>query len=75
MVDMNAELYRCCGFKVEIQGYATTTADGVQGRRVSCELCKHSFFVPGNRSDAKAAIPGHFQIAHHLKGPVEDWHP
>ena len=74
MVDMNSQLYRCCGFELEIQGSSSTSKSGVKGYQVFCELCKDSFFVEGTRKDAWTAIPDHFKNVHDLDGIVEDWH-
>lgn len=75
MVDMNTEMYRCCGYTVEVSGSPVEPAGGRNGHRVYCEMCGETFEVPGDIEIAKRAIPTHFLAKHRLEGQLEDWHP
>ncbi len=75
MVDMNAEMYRCCGHTVEISGFSVDLGDGQVGHRIHCELCQDSFTVPGDFASAREAVPVHFLEKHQLKGKLDDWYP
>jgi hypothetical protein len=75
MPDMNAELYRCCGYTVEISGHQVEMPGGHRGHRVHCELCGQEFVVPGEIQTARDAVPAHFLAMHQLKGSVNDWLP
>ena len=72
---MHAQFYRCCGYTVEISAYQVELAVGQRGHLIHCELCGEAFRVPGDRENARQAIPTHFLAKHQLEGQLEDWHP
>jgi hypothetical protein len=75
MADMNAEMYRCCGYTVEISGYQVELPGDVKGRLVYCESCGGGFVTPGDIENARTAVSHHFLSKHGLTGQLEDWRP
>lgn len=75
MVDMNSEMYLCCGITVEISGQKTDMGEGRLGHQIRCHLCKGVFTVEGGLEEARQEIPRHFLDTHKMQGELEDWRP